>query len=366
MALDISGSCNMRCTYCAEYATLPERAAMPLKIRQRAVDAVFEWSPEGSSVSIHLGSGEALLNPSAVRDIGRGARRLAQSRNRPLALYLTTNGTLLDDSIMDWLIKDGWNVKISIDGGAQVHDMYRVDKKGKGTFTRIEKAVRTLAEKIPERFTTTSVLCRGTDPAKVFYEIASLGVGRIELVPVAAASPSPLSLREEDLAAYRHFIFDYARRSADGEKLPVHIRFQKRLQKVLGYGNTRIPCGAGRNFIAAGHDGMLYPCFRFVGASEYIIGNLDSGIDPDRANWFRNAPGRPYEKRDECAICESAPLCGGPCFACAQLLGKEGLPLPGYCSMARSEGEAAAWLADVLKGEHPQLLLDLAGIKFEV
>lgn len=366
MALDISGQCNLRCAYCAEYATLPERAVMPPKIRQRAVDAVFEWSPKGCGVSIHLGSGEALLNPAAVLEIGRQARRLAQIRNRPLALYITTNGTLLDDAIMRWFIGDGWNVKISIDGGAQVHDRYRVYKNGKGTFRRIEHAVRTLAGKMPVHFSTTSVLCRGTDPVKVFYEIASMGVRKIELVPVATTSPSQLSLRDDDLAAYHDFIFDYAERIAGGEKLPTHIRFQKRLKKALGYGNTRIPCGAGRNFIAAGHDGKLYPCFRFVGASQYIMGDLDSGINPERVKWFGNEPGRPYEKRDECAMCWAAALCGGPCFACAELLGRAGSPSHDYCSMVRSESEAAVWLADVLKDEHPQLLLDLLGVNIEV
>lgn len=366
LALDISGQCNLRCAYCAEHATLPERAMMPQKIRQRSVDVVFEWSPKESRVSIHLGSGEALLHPSFVREIGMRARRLAQIQGKPLELYLTTNGTLLNDAIMSWLVNDGWNVKISIDGGASIHDLYRMDKNGKGTFHKIKHAVKTLAEKMPEYFSTTSVLCHGTDPKEVFYEIASMGVRKIELVPVATTSPSPFSLREDDLAAYHDFIFDYAERIARGEKLPTHIRFHKRLQKVLGYGNTRIPCGAGRNFIAVGHDGGIYPCFRFVGASQYIIGELDSGINQEHAKWFGNLPGRPYEKRDVCRNCWAAPLCGGPCFACAELLGRAGSPSPDYCSMVRSESEAAIWLVDVLKDEHPQLLLNLLGMKIEV
>lgn len=365
IALDISGQCNLRCVYCAECATLPERAVMPQEIRQHAVDAVFEWS-QGGGVSIHLGSGEALLHPAAVREIGRRARRLAHVQGRPLALYLTTNGTRLNDAIMNWLIEDGWNVKISIDGGASIHDRYRVDNNGKGTFRRIEYAVRMMAEKMPEHFSTTSVLCHGTDPGKVFYEIASMGVQKIELVPVATTSPSALSLCEDDLAAYHDFIFDYTERIVSGEKLPTHIRFHKRLKKALGYGNTSIPCGAGRNFFAAGHDGRLYPCFRFVGASQYIMGDLDSGINSEHVKWFGSAPGRQYEKRDECAICWAAPLCGGPCFACTELLGRAGSPSPDYCSMVRSEGEAAIWLADVLKNEHPQLLLDLLGVNIEV
>lgn len=366
MALDVSGCCNLRCAYCAESITLPARPAMPIDILRRAVDAVFEWSPEGSGVSIHIGSGEALLRPGAVLEISRRARNLAQSQNRPLALYLTTNGTRLDEATVAWLIEYGWNVKISIDGAAEVHDRYRVDEDGHGTFRRIEQAVRTLAMKIPEHFSTTSVLCRGSNPRQVFYDIASMGVKRIELVPVAAPCSSPFALHEDDLDAYRNFIFGYVQRIADGEDVPTHIRFQKRLQKVLGYGNTRISCGAGRNFFAAGHDGTLYPCFRFVGLPDYRLGSLGSGIESVRVQWFINGAGRPYERRMICNKCWAAPLCGGPCFACAELLGRmDSSPSPDYCSMVRSESEAAIWLADVLRVEDPRRLLELVGVRLE-
>ncbi len=365
MALDVSGCCNLRCVYCAEAATLPSRPAMPRHVLHHAVDAIFEWSPRGTGVSLHLGSGEALLHPQAVREIGRRARKLAQSQRRPLALYLTTNGTRLTGTIIRWLIDEGWNVKISIDGGAEIHDRYRVDREGRGTFRRIERAVRTLSMEIPERFSTTSVICRGTDPRQVFYDIAAMGVKRIELVPVAAPHSSHLTLCEDDLVAYRRFIFDYVQRIARGEDVPTHIRFQKRLQRALGYGNTRVPCGAGRNFLAIGSDGTLYPCFRFVGLRHYQLGGLDSGPDPERIQWFVDGPGRPYQQRTACRECWAAPLCGGPCFACAELLGQSnGSPSPDYCSMVRSESEAAIWLASILQ-EEPHRLLELLGVQLE-
>ncbi len=366
MALDISGCCNLKCVYCAESITLPSRLAMPQYILHQAVDTIFKWSSQGSGISIHLGSGEALLHPSAVLEIGRKAKKLAQSQSRPLSLYLTTNGTRLSETIIRQLIKDGWNLKISIDGGIEVHDLYRVDKKGRGTFRRIEHAVRTLATKIPNQFSTTSVLCHGTDPQQVFYAIASMGVKRIELVPVAAPYSSPFALREDDLAAYRYFIFDYVYRITRNENVPIHIGFQKQLQKVLGYGNTRVACGAGRNFIATGPDGTLYPCFRFIGLRHYQLGNLDSGIKPEHVQRFINGPGRSYEQRTACEKCWAAPLCGGPCFACAELLGRaDGSPSLEYCSIVRSESEAAIWLATFLWEDNPMKLLELLGVRVE-
>lgn len=364
MALDVSGRCNLRCVYCAESITMPDRQPMPERILHQAVDATFRWSKARSMVSFHIGSGEPLLRPRSVVEIGRRARRWARVENRPFALHLTTNGVLLSNAIMSQLVEDGWNVKISVDGTAEIHDRFRVDKGGRGTFKMIERAVRVLAATIPERFSTTAVLCHLTDPQQVFYGIASMGVRNIELVSVATPPSSPLALSTDDLTAYRRFVFDYAQRVVNGEEIAANIRFIKRLRRVMGYGNARIPCGAGRTFFATGPDGTLYPCFRFVGLRDYEMGNLEGGIRPDRVRWFTRGPGRSYEHRAECKRCWAAVLCGGPCFACAEMFGS-GSPASDFCEMVRSESQAAIWLVDALREKHPDKLLSFLEVQLE-
>ena len=61
LALDVSGSCNLGCAYCAESATLPDRGKMPQWLIDLAIDRLFDWSAPFAPVSIHLGSGEPLL-----------------------------------------------------------------------------------------------------------------------------------------------------------------------------------------------------------------------------------------------------------------------------------------------------------------
>lgn len=361
LALDISGSCNLNCIYCAESSTLPKREPMQLKTLNQAIDAIFEWSDKENGISFHLGSGEPLLNPEILRALDRKARIRAEENNQPLALYLTTNGTLLDDELVKFLVEGDWNVKISIDGNQVIHDHQRVDKTGKGTYLKILPFVTKLSKQIPNRFSTTSVLCHGTNPRDVFYTLASLGVRRIELVPIAVKEGSKLALRKKDFEAYRTFLFDYAQRLAKGEDLPVNIRFHGRLLKTLGYNNSRVPCGAGRTFFAVGPKGDIYPCFRFVGLSKYELGNL-SGISPERAKWFRSHSGLSYEQRTQCRDCWAAPLCGGACYACADLIGSDA-PLPSYCKIVRIESEAALWLATYLRDNNPERLIKLMGIE---
>lgn len=364
IALDVSGSCNLKCAYCAENSTMPKREPMQTKTLNQSIDSIFNWSEKKSGVSIHLGSGEPLLNPKLIQALYERARAQAKEHHKPLSLYLTTNGTLLNDQIAKWLMAGNWNVKISIDGDQATHDRYRISKTGQGTYHTIKTAVNQLAKQMPERFSTTSVLCHGTDPKDVFHAIASMGVKRIEMVPIAAAQASKFTLRQNDFDAYRHFIIEYAQRIAKGEEnVPVNIRFHNRLMKTLGYRNSRVPCGAGRTFFAAGPQGDIYPCFRFVGISKYRLGDL-SGINTERVKWFTASSGRPYEQRTQCQRCWAAPLCGGPCYACADLFGS-GSALPSYCEIVRIESEAALWLSSYLRENNIERLIELMGLKVQ-
>jgi uncharacterized protein len=363
LALDVSGRCNMRCRYCAEYITMPSRPVMSLDMLQKAVDSLFEWSAN-RGISIHFGSGEPLLQPQAVLEVGRRARERARKERRSLSLHITTNGTMLSDEIVGQLVKDEWNVKVSLDGSQALHDLYRVAPDGSGTYRRIEGQVRALARAIPGRLSTTSVLCHGTDPSEVFTSISSLGVRNIEMVPVAAPAGSDLILNQDDLTRYGRFVIHYTQRLASGEELPNLISFRKRLQRALGHGNARVPCGAGRNFFAVGQEGAIFPCFRFIGIQAFNLGDIVQGISKEKVERFVEQVGRPMELRSECRQCWASTICGGPCFAVAELMG-QGIAPVSQCAMVRAEGEAALWLADSLKEKDPERLVALMGARLD-
>lgn len=362
LAIDVTGYCNLQCIYCAESSTMPIRKGITQETLDKALQALFNWSKPKTAVSIHLGSGEPLLKPDIVIEIGKKARQIAKAQQRHLSLYLTTNGTCLNEQIIERLIKDKWNLKISFDGDPETQNRNRKYKTGKETYNQVSKAVYILAHKIPEKFSTTSVLCKGADPFKIFYHIAELGVKRIELVPVAAVEDTKLRLEKNDLDLYRSFITDYAQKLASGETVPINIRFHNRLLRVLGFKNNRTPCGAGRNFFAVGDSGKIYPCFRFIGIEKYVLGDLNL-IKPELVQAFINTSGRTYDYRETCRQCWAAPLCGGPCFACSELFGS-GSTLPEFCEIVLAESEAAIWLVDLLKQNNPERLLNIMGVGF--
>lgn len=362
VALDVSGTCNLACRYCAEGATQPShRRRMPETVLDDAWRLLFPDGRPRAGTSIRLGSGEPLLNLPLLRRLDAKIRERGGcvAEGRP-DVFLTTNGTLAGPEVRDWLVASGWHVKISLDGPAAIHDRWRVDRRGAGTFERVSAAVTDLARRMPERLSVTAVLCRGTDPQTVFDAAAGLGVRRIELVPVAHQNPVVIP-DDDDLARYRRFVRRHARRYADGEdpqSIPILVRFETSVRRVMGYDPGRVPCGAGRTFAGVARDGTLFPCFRFIGIEGYRLGDVHAGPEPTACRRFQGDAGRPYEERAPCRACWAAPLCTGPCFACAEMFGPGGgAPVPLHCGYTRADAREAVGLVRRLRDRDPERLL---------
>lgn len=361
LAPDLAGECNLACGYCAEAATQPRRYPMS----PETLDAVWHFMfPDGrpkTGFSIRLGSGEPLLALPLLRRLAK----LVEEGNGSAAderpsVFLTTNGTLIDSEVGDWLASSGWYVKISMDGPKSIHDRWRISRAGRGTYEQVASIAADLARRMGSRFSATAVLCHDNDPKEVFEAIARLGVRRIVLVPVAHQDKAVLP-SISDIKRYELFVDDYARQrveSKEADKLSTLVRFADCVVRVMGYDTHRVSCGAGRSFLGVGPDGDLYPCFRFIGLEPYRLGRLSTGLDKEAMAAFQHGPGRPYEQRTPCCKCWAAPLCGGPCFACSEMFGPgEGQPVALHCAYKLADATAAVWLVNELRKHNPERLL---------
>ncbi len=357
MAIDLSGDCNMACRYCAESATQPQRAPMTPETLQAAWSFLFPKGAERGNYNVRLGSGEPLLGFDLMKQIEALAKK-AKDGGPPV--YLTTNGTLVDDDVIEWLVQSGWNIKISFDGPQWVQDKWRVFADGSGTHKKVSSVIKSLVARIPERVSVTAVMCKGTDPAVAFAAIEQLGVTQIEMVPAVHQDES-VRPGIVEVEQYRAFINHYAARFLHDENkalIPKLARFKKCVQRIMGYSVSRINCGAGRDFMGVDPEGNLFPCFRFIGIPEYKIGNIYEGVTIPLRDTFRSSIGRPVELREPCNQCWAALLCGGPCFAVAEMFGPgDGKPLDIHCEYVLADATAAVGLVNELREKDPELLL---------
>ena len=353
LALDPAGECNLRCRYCAEHHTQPPRPPMVPETLERAWHFLFPDGIPRMQTSFRLGSGEPTLALPLLRRLADRTRAWGSSAP---AVFLTTNGTLLNEASATWLEATGWFVKLSIDGPARTHDAWRTHPDGTGTHATVVPWARRFARRIPERFSITAVLCKGADPQAVFASLEDLGARRIELVPAASNDPEQRP-GQEDVVRYQAFVFRHAERFLTTRKrMPSLVRFSGKVTKAMGYNNLTVACGAGRTFLGVGPGGDLYPCFRFVGSDRHRLGSLEEGLDPTSCIQFQRDVGRPYTARLVCGACWASPLCGGPCFACETFFG-DSVNQGVHCAYTRADARAAVWLVQELRHRAPKRLL---------
>jgi uncharacterized protein len=136
LILNITERCNLRCRYCTYsglYAHHRRHGTqdMPREIACQAIDRFLANLGEEPCLSFY--GGEPLLRLDLIQELVAYAEARAA---RPLHYAITTNGTLLDKAARDFLRAKAFGVLVSLDGPQEVHDRYRVDASGHGSFAR--------------------------------------------------------------------------------------------------------------------------------------------------------------------------------------------------------------------------------------
>lgn len=138
-----SGStCNINCTYCfflSKEALYPnEKSRMSSETLEEYIRQLLE-SHRSPQVTIAWQGGE----PTLMRlDFFKQAVEIANRFRRPDQTILhtfQTNGILLDDEWCAFFKEHNFLVGLSVDGPRELHDAYRMDRGGKGTFDKVMK-----------------------------------------------------------------------------------------------------------------------------------------------------------------------------------------------------------------------------------
>ena len=148
LAKPAGAACNLGCKYCffLSKENLYAQRESPL-MDEALLDAylcqLMESSP-GPQVQVAWQGGEPMLRGL---DFYRRSVELAAKYRRPgqsVLHTMQTNGTLVDDEWAAFFAEHGYLVGLSIDGPRAMHDAFRIDKKGLGTFDAVQRGWDTL------------------------------------------------------------------------------------------------------------------------------------------------------------------------------------------------------------------------------
>ena len=320
LCLHIAHTCNLNCSYCfaSQGHYHGERAVMSYEVGKRALDFLIENSGTRRNLEVDFFGGEPLLNFEVVKDLVKYARSIEKEKGKNFRFTLTTNGVLIDEDVIDFANKEMSNVVLSLDGRKEIHDRFRVDYSGKGSFDKIWPKFQKLVEARGGK----NYYMRGTfthanpDFLEDIKAMLDLGFSELSMEPVVCREGDPSELTDEDIKIVCEQYEKLAELMLERHKEGRPFTFYHYMIDLKGgpciY--KRISgCGSGTEYMAVTPWGDLYPCHQFVGDEKYRLGDIYVGVT-NKEKQAEFAACNVYAK-EECRDCWAKLYCSGGCAA---------------------------------------------------
>lgn len=320
LCLHVAHTCNLNCAYCfaSQGKYHGERALMSYEVGKRALDFLMENSGSRTNLEVDFFGGEPLMNFDVVKQLVAYARSIEKEKNKNFRFTLTTNGVLIDDDVIDFANKEMSNVVLSLDGRKEIHDRFRVDYAGNGSWEKIVPKFQRLVNARGKK----GYYMRGTfthanpDFLEDIRTMLDLGFTELSMEPVVTAPNDPSALTEADrrivMEQYEKLAELMLKRDAEGKPFTFyHYMIDLKggpciYKRISG-------CGSGTEYMAVTPWGDLYPCHQFVGDEKFKLGDIWHGVSNTAIqNEFASCN---VYAREECRDCWARLYCSGGCAA---------------------------------------------------
>jgi uncharacterized protein len=291
---------------------------MSEEVGKRALDFLIENSGTRHNLEVDFFGGEPLMNFDVVKNLVAYARQREKETGKNFRFTLTTNGVLIDDDVIDFANREMSNVVLSLDGRKEIHDRFRVDYAGKGSFDKIVPKFQRLVEARGGK----DYYMRGTfthanpDFVKDIRTMLDLGFNELSMEPVVCAPDDPSALTDSDLEVVMQQYEELASLMLERRRQGKPFTFYHYMIDLSGgpciYKRVS-GCGSGTEYMAVTPWGDLYPCHQFVGDEKFKLGDIYNGVtNTDLQNEFKKCN---VYAHPECNDCWAKLYCSGGCAA---------------------------------------------------
>ena len=309
LLLSLTGACNLGCKYC--YADSYNENMMTFDIAKKAIALV---QAQSNDFIIQFSGGEPLLNINLIRTISQHIK----DNNIKAKMQIQTNGTLLTAENIDFLVKEKIAIGISIDGNQKIHDEQRPFRDNSSSFKKIMAGLEILKNKK----INVGITCVVTKKNVNFLEkLVTLSYywGNIKKIGFdlirgqgrgsEISKPSEPELRQ---GLTKAFSLGEKFKAITGSKIIfAQLNKVEKLQnkELTGFSHCHAMNGAA---IYVDVDGKIYACASLLGQSDYLIGDVEQGLDLAKQEAIKSKLELILKK---CFSCHYFSNCGGACFA---------------------------------------------------
>ena len=203
LCLHVAHTCNLNCSYCfaSQGRYHGERAVMSPEVGRQALDFLIAHSGTRRNLEVDFFGGEPLMNFETVKELVRYARAREKETGKNFRFTLTTNGMLIDEDVINFANREMSNVVLSLDGRKEVHDRFRVDYAGRGSWETVVPKFQKLVKARGGK----NYYMRGTfthhnpDFVRDIRQMLDLGFTELSMEPVVCAPDDPSALTAADI-----------------------------------------------------------------------------------------------------------------------------------------------------------------------
>jgi mycofactocin radical SAM maturase len=302
---EITGACNLRCGHCLSAGLRTEEGG---ELDFSQCRALIDELARMEVFQVNFGGGEPFLREDFLDILG-------YAHSRGITTCVSTNGTTLDEALVDELLNMApVYLQVSLDGArAETNDAIR----GPGTFARVLAAIRLLSERGYPDLSLNMVVTRlNAGEIAEFDRLArrygaKTRLSRFRPSGAGCGTWEDYRLTRDQLVALSGFLGDNPE-ILTGDSF---FALTPDSRRALGLNM----CGAAKMTCAVAPDGSVYPC-AFLCSPEFLAGNVKT--ESLSAVFQSSAVLERFRELevDSCRACDRFSFCHGGCPAIACFL----------------------------------------------
>lgn len=303
----LTWDCNLRCKYCYE-GGVRKTDSMSQKV---AFDGIDFFMKMAKRLHIQFFGGEPLMKFGLMKEMEEYLKKNYPNR---YSFSIYTNGTFINDEVLDWFKKNKVHVTLSIDGPKEVNDINRVYPDGSSSFDKIKHVLDGLDRNSSRiRMTVTPNNVENMfESMKFFYDLGFSDIQE-EVDRFAKWSEDKIDILVNEYKRLGDFLVNVYTNDPS-----VHWRnYERRVFPFASPQNKRRSrCGTTERSCSLDVNGNLYPCQKFIVNQQMCIGDIYTGFNETQIEIVKNfrLPNYLAQTRG-CKECEYVGTCFAGCIA---------------------------------------------------